>query len=65
MKFDLDCRSVARLLSSQAESPLAANERARLRLHFVWCDACREVDQQFDFLRRAMRNLGPEEPPRF
>jgi predicted anti-sigma-YlaC factor YlaD len=63
MKIELDCREVSRLLSEAHESPLPANPRARLRLHLVLCEACRDVDEQFNFLSRAMRKLGPQERP--
>jgi len=54
----LTCKEAARLLSAGLDRQLPEPERARLRLHLVICDACRNVEQQFDFLRRAMRELG-------
>jgi hypothetical protein len=39
-------------------------DRARLRLHFVMCQTCRDVEAQMSFLRRAMQGLGKDEPPR-
>jgi hypothetical protein len=33
-----------------------------MRLHLVMCRTCRNVDEQMDFIRRAMRRLGSEEP---
>jgi hypothetical protein len=29
----------------------------------VLCEACCYVDEQFSFLSKAMRKLGPHEPP--
>ena len=65
-----DCQDVSRLLSTRMDEQLPATERARLRLHLVMCDACRNVDAQLAFLRRAVRALGrepgdgPPAPPR-
>ncbi len=63
MKFDLDCKEVSRLISQRQDETLPPAERARLRLHFVLCDACRGVEEQMAFLRRAMRQMGKEAPP--
>lgn len=54
----LDCREVSRLLSDGLDKDLPANERARLRLHLVVCEACRSVEQQLGVLRDALRRLG-------
>lgn len=61
-KLLLDCQSVSRLISSGQDQKLPAPERARMRLHFVLCESCRTVDEQMAFLRRAMRQMGQEEP---
>ena len=59
-----DCKEVSRLLSSGQDLQLPASERARLRLHLVICSACRNVEQQLAFLRRAIGQLGKTgEPP--
>jgi predicted anti-sigma-YlaC factor YlaD len=64
MKTDLDCKEVSRLLSNGLDKALPAPERARLRLHFVICETCRNVNEQMQFLRRAMRSMGKDEAPR-
>ncbi len=58
MKLRLNCQEVSRLLSAGQDGPLPATDRARLRLHLAMCEACRNVQEQMDFLRRAMRQLG-------
>jgi predicted anti-sigma-YlaC factor YlaD len=63
MKLQLDCKDVSRLISSGLDETLPAAERARMRLHFVICQTCRDVDEQMQFLRRAMRQMGKEELP--
>jgi len=59
----LKCQEVSRLLSSGQDETLPPADRARLRLHLVMCRACRTVSDQFDFIRRAMRQLDHERPP--
>jgi predicted anti-sigma-YlaC factor YlaD len=62
MKLMLDCRALARLLSQSQDdaSPLAM--RARMRLHLVTCQACRNVDEQMRFVRTAMHELQLQPP---
>jgi predicted anti-sigma-YlaC factor YlaD len=62
MKLTLDCKDVSRLLSDGQDRQLDPAERARMRLHLVMCQTCRNVDEQMDFIRRAMSRLGREEP---
>jgi predicted anti-sigma-YlaC factor YlaD len=56
----LSCQEVSRLLSARQDGSLPLADQARLRLHLAMCQACRNVDEQMDFLRRAMRQLGRE-----
>ena len=58
MKLQLDCKEMSRLISEGQDLTLPPAERARMRLHFVICSTCRNVDEQFGFLRRAMHRLG-------
>ena len=58
MKLQLDCKEMSRLISEGQDLTLPPAEQARMRLHFVICSTCRNVDEQFGFLRRAMRRLG-------
>jgi len=59
---DLDCKTVSRLISEDQDKLLSPPERARLRLHYVVCQTCRDVDGQMGFLRQAMKKLGRGEP---
>jgi predicted anti-sigma-YlaC factor YlaD len=63
MKLKLDCKDVSRLLSDSQDQALPAAERARLRLHLVICETCRNVDEQMQFIRQAMKRLSDEERP--
>lgn len=63
MKVKLECREVARLLSELQDRPGTAAETARLRLHLILCEACRNAQGQFDLIRRAMQRLGEPGAP--
>lgn len=62
MKVMLDCKQVAQMISTGLDQTLPPAQRAQMRLHFVMCRGCRNVDEQMSFLRRAMRQLGKQEP---
>jgi predicted anti-sigma-YlaC factor YlaD len=53
------CKEVTRIVSEGLDEQMPPAQRARVRLHMVVCDACRNVEQQFDFLRRLMRRAEP------
>ena len=58
MKLQLDCKDMSRLMSESQDLTLPPAERARMRLHLVVCETCRNVNDQLLFLRRAMRQIG-------
>jgi len=58
MNEELDCKDMARLISERRDLTLPPAAQARMRQHFVICATCRNVNDQFDFLSRAMRQLG-------
>ena len=62
MKLDIDCKEMSRLISESQELTLPAEQRIRMRLHLVICETCRNVIEQFDFLRRAMRQIDQSAP---
>ena len=62
MKLLLDCKAVSHLLSAGLDEDLPVPDRARLRLHLVMCQNCRNVDEQLAFLRSALQALGREQP---
>lgn len=55
----LPCDEVARLVSESLDRPLPLPERAALRLHLVYCVACRRYRRQALFLRRVFDRLTP------
>ena len=58
-----DCREVSRLMSLGLDQAMPPVERARLRYYFVICRRCRTVEEQMQFLRRAVRALDKEPLP--
>ncbi len=63
MKVELDCKEVSRLISEGLDQAMPAPECARLRYHFVICQTCRTVDEQMNFLQRAVKEMDKEPPP--
>lgn len=62
MRIDIDCKEMTRLISDGLDTDLPLAKSARMRLHLVMCENCRDVTDQMGFLRRTMRQLGREEP---
>ncbi len=49
------CKDVSEMLSQGQDRPLRWNERIRLRVHLMMCNACRNFKSQLEFLRTAVR----------
>jgi hypothetical protein len=43
------------LISQIEEGPVPLGQRLRVRLHLIWCEACRQFERQIHFLRAMMR----------
>ena len=61
MKFMLRCLEASELLSQRQDGELHLADSARLRLHLAMCGACRNVGQQLELIRRAVRQLSEEQ----
>jgi predicted anti-sigma-YlaC factor YlaD len=55
------CKEIHRLASESLDRPLSLVERARVQVHLMVCDACRNFSGQMQLIRRAMRGLGSGE----
>jgi len=53
LKFMIDCKETARLLSDNLEYPLPLYKRAFLRMHLTMCGACALYGKQI----KALKNL--------
>ncbi len=62
MKTGLNCKEVSRLISEGLDQAMPEPERLRLRYHFVVCQTCRTVDEQMQFLRRAVKEMDKDPP---
>jgi hypothetical protein len=62
----LSCKETSRLLSQGQDRRFGFGERVALRVHLAICKGCRNVNDQFRFLRVAVKNLaedGSDEKP--
>ena len=57
---DLDCHVASRLISDALDGAVSADDQERMGRHFVICQACRNVNEQMNFLRRAIRQMNSE-----
>ncbi|HZS69154.1 MAG TPA: zf-HC2 domain-containing protein [Burkholderiales bacterium] len=53
----LSCKEASRLLSQSMDREMSVGELARLRLHLMLCDACRNFERQLKQLRHAVMRL--------
>jgi predicted anti-sigma-YlaC factor YlaD len=51
------CREVHRLVSEGLDRELSLVERARMKIHLLICQACRNFEGQMEFIRQAMRRM--------
>ncbi len=54
----LSCKETTRLLSQGEDRDLAFGDRVALRVHLAICKGCRNVNEQFKFLRLAVQKLS-------
>ena len=51
----ISCKDASRLISQMQDGELPLRRRLAVRLHLLFCDACRRFVRQLRFLRAAMR----------
>lgn len=59
MSLKPTCKEVHKLTSESLDRELTMIERARVRMHLLVCNACRNFTDQMTLIRRAMRQLSP------
>ena len=57
----LNCRQVARLISQSMDATLPWHRRLGMRIHLLYCVWCRRYAAQLKLLRKAARELPPED----
>ena len=50
----LRCKDASRLISQMQDERLTPGQRGLVRLHLLFCDACRNFQRQLGVLREAM-----------
>ena len=53
--LNLNCRDASRLLSDSCDRDLPRGERSALRLHTLYCSACRRYGRQLRWMGEAFR----------
>lgn len=51
----ISCKDASRLISQIQEGNVPFHQRLRVRVHLLWCDACKKFERQIRFLRVMMR----------
>ena len=57
----LNCRQATRLISQSLDAKLPWHRRLQMKVHLLYCVWCRRYAAQLKFLRRATRELPPED----
>jgi len=51
----ISCKDASRAISQMQDGNVPFPLYLRIRLHLLWCEACKHFEQQMRFLREAMR----------
>jgi hypothetical protein len=60
-RLRIDCREADRLMSMQRDASLPSPQRWRLWWHLRFCDGCRTVRRNLEFLSRVIGRI--DAPP--
>ena len=52
----ISCKDASRLISQIQEGHVPLGERLLVRLHLIFCEACKQFERQIRFLRVMMRH---------
>jgi hypothetical protein len=51
----ISCKDASRAISQMQDASAPLSLRLRIRLHLIWCEACKRFERQMRFLHAAMR----------
>jgi len=51
----ISCKEASRALSQMQDGSVSLPLYFRIRLHLLWCEACKRFEQQLHFLHEAMQ----------
>lgn len=54
----ISCKDASRLISQMEDGDLPFRQRAAVRVHLLFCEACTRFVQQLRFLRATMRRYS-------
>jgi hypothetical protein len=52
----ISCKDASRAISQLQDGSVSLPLRLRIRLHLLWCEACKRFQEQVHFLHTAMRS---------
>ena len=52
----ISCKEASRAISQMQDESVSLPLYLRIRLHLIWCEACKRFEQQMRFLHTAMRH---------
>ena len=52
----ISCRDASRVISQMQDGSVSLPLYLRIRLHLIWCEACKRFEHQMRFLHAAMRH---------
>ncbi len=53
----LTCKDSSKLISKSLDQPLVFKERIKLRMHLLFCSACRQFERQMNLIHRIARDF--------
>jgi hypothetical protein len=51
----ISCKEASRAISQMQDGSVSLPLYLQIRLHLIWCEACKRFEQQMRFLHQAMR----------
>jgi hypothetical protein len=51
----ISCKDASQAISQMQDGSVSLPLYLRIRVHLIWCEACKRFEQQMRFLHRAMR----------
>lgn len=61
-RLNLPCRDISRLISAAQDQRLSRGERFAVRLHLLYCSACRKFKRQIRYMRETLQALQDADP---
>ncbi|MCP4250021.1 MAG: hypothetical protein GY778_23515 [bacterium] len=56
------CTEISRQTSRSLDEPLPRSHRVAIRIHYLYCTACRRYRRQIEKIRQALQAAATDEP---